>query len=79
MVSGAQSSSDKGFVGLIKVDEGHAHAPPSAVDGSEGHGLIGDERLLLLGGQLDDSVAFFLSGESREDAVVEAKVGMPHV
>ncbi len=47
--------------------------------GEKDCGLLGDEGLLLLEGEFEDAVAFFLGGEGGEDAVVEAEVGVAHV
>ena len=67
------------FVGLLEMEEGHAHPSPAALDWREDLGLFGDEGLLLLWGEFEDAVAFFLGGEGGEDAVVEAEVGVSHV
>ena len=42
-------------------------------------GLLGDEGVLLLRRELEHTVAFFLSGEGCEDAVVETEVGVAHM
>ena len=79
LVGGFEGAGHDGFVGLVEVDEGHAHASPSSLDGREDVGLVGDEGGLLIEGELEDSAAFFLVGERGKDLVVEAEVGVVHV
>ena len=79
VVSGSQSARHQELVGFVEVDEGHAHASPAALNGGKGLRVFGDEGLLLVGSELDDSVAIFLSRKSGEDSVVEAEVGVVHV
>ena len=76
---GLEGAGHDGFVGLVEVDVGHAHAAPSSLDGGEDVGLVGDEGGLLFEGEFEDSAAFVLRGEGGEDLVVEAEVGVIHV
>jgi hypothetical protein len=61
------------------VDVGHAHAAPSSLNRREDATLIGDEGVLLVESEFEDSVTVFLAGEGGEDLVVETEVGMVHV
>jgi len=79
VVGGAEGPGDQGLVGFVEMDEGHAHASPTALDGGEGLWLFCDEGLLLFWRELDDSATFLLCGEGREDAIVEPEVGVVHV
>jgi len=58
---------------------GAAHSAPAAGDGEEDVGEVGDEELLLLGGEHEIAVALGLRGEGGEDSTVDAKVGVAHV
>jgi hypothetical protein len=78
-IGGAERSRDKGFVGMVEMDEGHAHASPAALEGREGMRLVGDKGLLLLKCEFKDATAFLLRRESGEDAVIETEVGVTHV
>jgi hypothetical protein len=79
VVGGPEGAGHDGLVGLVEVEEGHAHASPASLDGREDVGLVGDEGALLLECELEDAAAFFLGGEGGEDLVVEAEVGVVHV
>ena len=79
LVGGFQCAGHDGLVGLVEVDEGHAHSSPSSLDGREDVGLVGDEGCLLFEGEFEDSAALFLVSEGGEDAIVEAEVGVIHV
>jgi hypothetical protein len=63
----------------LKIDERHAHASPASGYRREDLGQLGDEGLLLVEGELQDSAAVLLGGKCREDLLVEAKVRMAHM
>lgn len=79
LVGGLERTGHDGFVGLIELDVGHAHAPPTSLDWGEDVRLVGYEGGLLIEGEFEDSVTLFLAGESGEDLVVEPEVGVVHV
>ena len=74
-----ESAGHDGLIGLVEVDIGHAHASPSTLNGREDVGLIGYEGGLLVESEFENAASFFLAGESGEDLVVEAKVGVVHM
>ena len=79
LVGSLESACHDGFVGLIELDVGHAHAAPSSLNRGEDVGLVGYEGGLLVECEFEDSEAIFLAGEGGEDLVVEAEVGVVHV
>jgi hypothetical protein len=79
LVGGLKGAGHDGLVGLVEVNEGHAHASPPSLDWGEYVGLIGEEGGLLLEGEFEDSASFFLAREGGEDAVVKTEGGMAHV
>ena len=79
MEGGFEGAGHDGLVGLVEVEEGHAHASPASLDWGEDVGLVGDEGALLIECEFEDSAAFFLGGQGGEDLVVEAEVGVVHV
>jgi len=79
MEGGFEGAGHDELVGVVEVDEGHAHASPSSLNGREDVGLVGYEGALLFECQFEDSAALFLGGEGGEDLVVEAEVGLVHV
>ena len=58
-----------------EMDVGHAHASPSTLDGGEDFWLLGDEGLLLFGGELEDTAALFLAGEVAKMRLLRRKSG----
>ena len=79
VVGGLEGAGHDGLVGLVEVEERHAPAAPASLDGREDVGLVGDEGVLLFGGELEDAAALFLGVEGGEDLVVEPEVGVVHV
>jgi len=79
MERGLEGTGHDGLVGLVELDEGHAHASPSSLDRREDVGLVGYKGGLLIEGEFENAAALLLAGEGGEDVVVEAEVGVVHV
>src|SRR5215469_8845068 len=67
------------FSGGCETDVGCAVASPTAGDGEEEVGLVGDEGLLQVGREHEVAVAELDGGERGEDVASDAEVGGSHV